>query len=89
MHAHRHAVGQLFDGFAVFSCTSDNLVIDIGDISDVFYFKSSETQVAYNHIEADKGSGMADMAQIIDCHAAYIHADPAWNDWNKFFLVFG
>ncbi len=52
----------------------DDLVVDVGVVADKGHVIAGILQVAIDHIEDDAGPGMADVAVIVDRHAADIHA---------------
>ncbi|MNZ86245.1 hypothetical protein D3C78_1050620 [compost metagenome] len=72
-----HAVGQLADGFAVFHGPTDDLVVDVGDVAHIGHAQAAGAQPALHDIKGDHGAGMPQMTQVIDGHAAHIHADVA------------
>ena len=70
-----HAVGQLAYGFAVFHRAADDLVFDVGDVAHVGHAQPAGAQPALHDVERHHRARMAQMAEVVDGHAAYIHAD--------------
>jgi hypothetical protein len=62
--------------FAVVMGTLDDLVVDVGDIADIGDLVGAvdALQGAVDHIEHHQDPGMAQMAVVVDGHAADIHA---------------
>ena len=52
-----------------------DLVIDVGNISDVGYLVAKVAEVADNHVKADEGPPVPDMAVVVDGDAADVHSD--------------
>ena len=48
---------------------------------------AARAQVARNCIKSHQYAGMAEVAVVIYCHAADIHADVAGNQWDKFLFL--
>ena len=85
VHLVNHALRQRADGFAVFDCPANDLVFDIGDIADKSDPKTTDTQPALNQIKGHARPRMPDVAQVINRHAANVHADMAGLQGNKLF----
>src|SRR5690606_22859535 len=74
-------------GFAVFVSALNNFVVDVGDITDVIHLVTAMTQVTGDHIKGDHHPGMAQVAEVVHRHAAYVHADFAGHQrLESFFL---
>ena len=63
-----------------------DLVIDIGNIPDISYLVAQVPEVADNHVEADKGPSVPDVAVVIDGYAADVHSDFPGLDGLELFL---
>ena len=58
---------------ALFIRPLDNLVVHIGEVLDEFNLVAAEFKIPPDHIEDERAARMADMAIVIDRHAADIH----------------
>ena len=81
--------GQFADGFAVFRCTSDDFVVDIGDIAHISERITVRTQPARNHIEHHHHAAVAEVAIVVNGHAANIHAHVFRIDGRERFFLSG
>jgi hypothetical protein len=72
-----HAIGQAADGLAVFHRTPDDLVVDVGDVAHIGHLVAAGAQPALHHVESHHGARMAQVAEVIDRHAADVHAHMA------------
>jgi hypothetical protein len=58
-----------------FSCgAADDLVVDVGDVAHVGQGVAAGPQPARDHVEHHHDAGVAEMAEIVDRHAADVHA---------------
>ena len=89
VHVGDVARGQFAYGLAVFNGTANDLVVDVGDIAHVGEFKSACAQPALHHVEYHHDARMAQVAVIVDGHAAYVHAHPARLDRDEILLATG
>lgn len=80
-----HAVGQRAYGFAVFDGAFDDLVVNVRDIAHVGDLQATCFQPALDHVKRHHGARVTQVAQVVNRHAAYIHADLAWNQGRKIF----
>ena len=80
-----HAVGQRTNGLAVLHGTTDDLVVDIGDVAHIGHAISAGPKPALHHVESDHGARVSQVAQVVHGHAAHIHAHMARFDWRKRF----
>ena len=71
-----HAIGQGTNAFAVFHGTPDDLVVDVGDVAYIVDGIAAGPEPALHHVERDHGTRMAQMTEVVDGHAANVHADP-------------
>ncbi|MCY1535401.1 hypothetical protein D9M68_708030 [compost metagenome] len=74
VHRSDHALHQRFERLAVLVGATDDLVVDIGDVAHVGEVIAAMAQPARHHVEGHHHPRMADMAEVIDGHAADIHA---------------
>ena len=61
--------------YASFICPLDDLVIDIGEVLDEFNLISAELEISSDYIEHERAARMADVAIVVDGHAADIHTN--------------
>jgi hypothetical protein len=89
--AHRgdHLVGELADRDAALDRALDDLVLDVRDVADIRDLVAEHLQPAIDDVERHHHAGMAHVAQVIDRHAAHVHAHLARNDRNEFFGLAG
>ena len=66
---------EMRDRFAVFDSALDDLVVDVGDVADVGHVVTGGLQPAVNHVENHHHAGVAEVAVVIDGHAADVHAN--------------
>ena len=73
------AGGQRLDRLAVGAGGGVDLVLDVGDVADVAHMLAAVgfAQQPVEHVEHDKGAGVADMGAVIDRRPAHIHAHVA------------
>ena len=74
VHRRDHLVGQRANRDAALKRTPDDLVIDVSDIAHIGDAVAALLEPALHHIEGHHHSRMADMAEIVNRHAADIHA---------------
>ena len=74
VHRGHHLVGELADGDAPLQRALDDLVVDVGDVAHVGNAVAAAFQPALHHVERHHHAGMANMAQVINGHAAHVHA---------------
>ncbi len=85
VHGGDHLVGQLADGDAALDRAADDLVVDVGDVAHVGHAQTAAPEPALHHVEGHHHPGMADVAQVVDRHAAHVHAHMAGLDRGKVF----
>ncbi len=66
--------------FVVLRRTANDLVVDVGDVAHVGDAQPARAQPARDQIEGDKRARVAEMAIVVNGHAAHIHADHAGLD---------
>ena len=79
-HRRNHLVGERADGDAALDRALDDLVFDVGDVAHISYLVATGLQPAADHIEGHHHPGMAHVAQVVDRHAANVHAHLARDD---------
>jgi len=72
-----HAVGEAADAFLVLHRTLDDLVVHVGDVAHVVHAIAARLEPALHHVEGDHRAGVAEVAVVVDGHAAHVHADLA------------
>ena len=72
-----HAFGQGTDGLAVVQRALDDLVVDVGDVAHIGHAQTAGLEPALHHVEGDHGARMAQVAEVVDRHAADVHAGMA------------
>ena len=75
MHGAGHLVGQLPNGDASLDRTTNDLVVDVGDVPNVSHPIARHLQPTLDHIEGHHHARMTDMAEVVNGHAADVHAD--------------
>ena len=83
------AIAQLLDGDAFFIGAADHLIVDIGEILHKRNLVAAMLQIPAQHVEHDKGTGVADMKIIVYRRAAGIDARFARMNGHKLFLAAG
>ncbi|MDT4843544.1 hypothetical protein FQZ97_774780 [compost metagenome] len=74
VHGRDHALDQRLERLAVLVGAADDLVVDVGDVAHVGQVVAALAQPAGDHVERHHHPRMADMAEVIDGHAADVHA---------------
>ncbi|MNT79736.1 hypothetical protein D3C72_2191110 [compost metagenome] len=67
-------LGDLADAAAGLDGAADDLVVDIGDVAHVIDGQPACAQPALHDIERHQHPGVPEMAEVIDGHAAHVHA---------------
>ena len=79
-----------FLGCAVFFMrTIDDFIIDVGEVLNKGHIVADVFEIAAQHVEHDKGSGVADVKIIVDRRPAGVHFDLSRFDGFKGFLAVG
>ena len=89
IHQANETIGQIADAFLVFKRTSNDFVIDIGNIANIGHVKSGLPEPALHHVKDHQNPSMPKVAQIVNGHAAYIHTDLSGLVGNKTLLLPG
>ena len=74
VHGSDHFVGELADGDAPLQRPLDDLVINVGDVAHIGHAVAAAFEPALHHVKRHHHAGVANVAQVIDGHAAHIHA---------------
>ena len=75
------------EGLAVLVGPRDDLVVDVRDVADVRQPVSAMAKVPRHHVKYEEHPGVAEMAVVVDRHAADVHADPAFGKRAERFLA--
>ncbi len=82
-------LGQLADRNAALGRARIDLVVDVGDVADIFdmLLPVEMAEQAKQHVEHDHRPRIADMGEIIDRRPAHIHAHPRRIDRHEIALL--
>ncbi len=86
VHRRDEARGQRLDRLMVLLRALDDLVVDVGDVAHVGHLESERAQPAAHDVEHQHDPRMAEVAVVVDRHAADIHADAAGNQRDELLL---
>ena len=89
VHGINEARGEGVNRLAVFMGAGDDFVVDVGDVAHVFERVTARAQVAGDGVKDDHHPCVADVAVVIDGHAADVHADFAGLAWDEGFFLPG
>jgi len=67
----------------------DDLVVDVREVSDIGDLEISVAEIAADHIEDNGGSGVPDVAEVIDRDATDIQANPVFMERGEIFFFCG
>ena len=81
MHRGNHFVGELADSDAPLQSTLDDLVVNVGDVAHIGHPQATGLEPALHHIKRHHHAGVPDVAQVVDGHAAHIHAYMSGLGW--------
>ena len=79
-------LGDSTDPDTLFGRRGVYLVVDVGDVAGVDDIGPLVTQQPNQHVEYDRGAGIADMCVGIDGRPAHIYRHPVGIDGNEFFF---
>ena len=85
VHGSDHLVGELADGDAALQRTFDDLVVNVGDVAHIGHAHAAGLEPALHYIKRHHHAGVANVAQVINGHAADVHADVARFERRKVF----
>ena len=74
MHRSDHAPGERLERLAIFLGSPDDLVVDVSDVAHIGQFVATLAQPARNDIECHHDACMTNMTEVINGHAADVHA---------------
>jgi hypothetical protein len=74
VHEGDEVLAQLGDALLVLERPLDDLVIDVGDVADIGHAQPTGAQPALHDVKDDQDAGMAQMAVVVNGHAADVHA---------------
>ena len=80
VHCSDHFAGELADRDRPFHRTLDDFVVNIGDVAHVAHLHAAGLEPALHHVESHHHPRVPDVAQVVDRHAADIHAHMARDD---------
>uniref|UniRef100_A0A2P2LL38 Uncharacterized protein MANES_03G012700 n=1 Tax=Rhizophora mucronata TaxID=61149 RepID=A0A2P2LL38_RHIMU len=66
-----------------FICSSNYLVINIGEVSNIAHFVSQMLKISVENIEGDIDASVANMAKVVSGYAANVNPDFALHFWYK------
>ena len=89
MHGGNEAAGEAGERLAVLDGTTDDLVVDVGDVAHVGDLVATRAQPALHHVEGHQHPRMADVAVVVDRHAADIQPHPPRFEGLEVFLATG
>src|SRR5690606_22191207 len=87
MHGVNVEVRDLIHALTGLHGLSNDLVVDVGDVAHILNPITRSAQPALDHVKAHQHPGMAQVAKIIDGHAADVHTDAPRLD--RFEWLFG
>ena len=85
VHGGDHLVGQRADGDAALDSAFDDLVINVSDVAHISDLVATGPEPALHHVKGHHHAGVADVAEVVNRHAADVHADMARHQRRKFF----
>ena len=77
VHLADHVLGQFPDGDPSLQGTADDLVVNVGDVAYVGHRQTASTQPPLHDVEGQHHPGVPHVAQVVDRHAADVHAHMA------------
>ena len=83
LHRAGELVGELGRRDAAFGGAADDLVVDVGDVAHEGHLHARGLEPAAHDVEGHEGAAVADVAVVVDGHAADVHADVARFDRGK------
>ena len=89
VHGVNEARGEGVNRLAIFMGTGDDFVVDVGDVAHIFERVTARAQVAGDGVKDDHHPRVADVAVVIDGHAADVHADFAGRNRGEGFFLPG
>jgi hypothetical protein len=80
VHGRSHLVGELANRDTTLDGAADDLVVDVRDVAHIGDLPATGAQPALHDIEGHHHAGVADVAEVVDGHAAHVHAHMAGVD---------
>ncbi len=84
VHRRGHLGGEPADRHAALDRAADDLVVDVGDVAHVGDAKAARLQPAGDDVEGHQEARVADVAVVVDRHAADVHPHVAGLDRTEF-----
>ena len=86
VHVPGEALRERAEVLAVLVRAGDDLVVDVGDVAHVRHLVAQAAQVAHDHVERHQHPRVAEVAVVVDGHAAYVHPHAPGLDRTEFLL---
>ncbi len=84
LHGARKFVRELVGRDAAFGRAADDLVVNVGNVTNEHNFVARRFEPAADHVEGDERAAVADVAVVVDRHAADVHAHaPGFNRFER------
>ena len=83
IHGGYEAIGERRNRLAIFNSTLDDLVVDIGDVTNIRDIKATASQPTLHHVEHHHHARMTEMTVVIHRHTADVHPHLARIDGSK------
>jgi len=74
MHRLDEALRERIDRLAIFGGARDDLVVDVGDVTNVRDLVAAVAQITTHHVEHGHHAGVTDMQKVVNSHATHVHA---------------
>ena len=87
IHGIDKTIRQLADGFLILDGAPDDFVINISDVAHIGDLKPAGAQPALHHVKDDHDTGVAQVAIVVDGHAAHVETNLTRIDRGKSLLV--
>ena len=78
-----HSLGKCADGFFVFNRSTNNLVVDVGDVTNIGDLVTKGLKPAAHHVKNNQHTRMANMAKVVHSKATDIQANMPRLNRNK------
>ena len=83
VHELNKSLGQRVNRFAIFLGTFDNLIFDVGHVANISHLETRCLKPTLHHVENHQHAGVAEVAVVVNRHAANVHANFAGDERNK------
>ena len=74
VHGRNHLVGERAYGDAALQGAPDDLVVNVGDVAHIGDLVVAGLEPTLHHVKRHHHAGVADMAEVVNRHAANVHA---------------